>query len=162
MADNNPPAGPGATENDGNEEQQLPRTDWGADEMGSPQLGALGTSGEMSNQDDVAGFGPEGAGGLHGTPPTWFGTPLGRAEKQAEQGGNPPATTPVSGSQAVAAGGSNIGSAQGAERNDWQVSAGDAASADQQPATGTEPPGTFGPVGPGQRGDLGPQEAGTD
>jgi hypothetical protein len=35
----------------------------------------------------------------------------------------------------------------GANRNDWQVSAGEAEAADQQPATGTEAAGSFEPVG---------------
>jgi hypothetical protein len=111
---------------------------------GAPGAGR-GASGEMSNMDDVAGFGPEGAGGLHGTPPGWFGTPLARAEKRAEQGGNPPASEPVP----------DQAGRDEAEQNDWRVSAGEAEAVDQQSATGTEPPGTFGQL-PGQSGDLGP------
>lgn len=133
-----------------NSEQELSRADMGAAQMGSPELGVLGTSGEMSNQDDVAGFGPKGAGGLHGVPPTWYGTPLAKGEEQAEQGGNPPATTPVpeqGSGQGAARQAAGPAGASGASRNDWQVSAGEAAAADQESATGTEPHGSFGPVG---------------
>lgn len=130
-----------------NAEQELAPAEQGGGQMSAPLGGAMETSGEMSNMDDVAGFGPEGEGGLHGTPPGWFGTPLAHAEREAEQGGNPPASAPV---------------AEQSGPNDWRVSAGESAAADQEPATGTEPPGTFGPVGPGQRGDLGRDQTGKD
>ncbi len=42
---------------------------------------------------------------------------------------------------------SDAGYAGGANRNDWQVSAGEAQAADQQSARGTEPRGSFAPVG---------------
>lgn len=143
-------AGNQASGQTGNTEQELSAADLGAGQMGSPELGVLGTSGEMSNQDDVAGFGPKGAGGLHGVSPAWYGTPLAKAEEQAEQGGNPPATAPVpqqSPEQGAARSASRPSDTNDTNRNDWQVSAGEAAAADQEPATGTEPQGSFGPVG---------------
>lgn len=133
-------AGSTGTMDTANTTQGLSAGERGAEEMGSQTQGALGTSGEFSNQDDVAGFGPQGAGGLHGDPPTWFGTPLARAEEEAEQGGNLPATTTVPET-------ADATHADGANRNDSQVSAGDLQAADQQAATGTAPGGAFEPVG---------------
>lgn len=138
--------------------QRVSSADLGAGQMCSAELGPLGTSGDMSNQDDVAGFGAKGAGGLHGVSPAWQGTPLARAEEQAEQGGNPPATTPVT-QQGTP---SSASQAADANRNDWQVSAGEAAAADRESATGAEPRGSFGPVGGSESISASPGAANPD